>query len=74
MESAPKTEWIPDEGPGGPEEPDEPEEPGEPETPDRGEPGIIQTGDNAKFSNYIVWILISGVVIADMVAERKRRR
>lgn len=76
VESAPKTEWIPDEGPGGPEEPggETPEEPGEPETPDGAEPGIIQTGDNAKFSNYIVWILISGVVIADMVAERKRRR
>lgn len=83
VESVPKTEWIPDEPdgetPGGPEEPGEPggetpEEPDEPGTPDRGEPGIIQTGDNAKFSNYIVWILVSGVVIADMIAERKRRR
>ena len=72
VESAPKTEWIPDEPDG--ETPGGPEEPGEPGTPDRGEPGIIQTGDNAKFSNYIVWILVSGVVIADMITERKRRR
>lgn len=72
VESVPKTEWIPDEPDG--ETPGGPEEPDEPGTPDRGEPGIIQTGDNAKFSNYIVWILVSGVVIADMIAERKRRR
>lgn len=72
VESVPKTEWIPDEPDG--ETPGGPEEPDEPGTPDRGEPEIIQTGDNAKFSNYIVWILVSGVVIADMITERKRRR
>ena len=82
VETVPKTEWIPEEeGDGQTNTPgddgndggsgDETRPADETDKTDEGWLGV-QTGDTTRVSGYILVLLASGVVIADMIADRRR--
>lgn len=74
VRAAPKVEWIPDKAPE--VTPPGDTESGEPAGPPE-EGGLIdrvKTGDPAKMSWHLLWLLISVVVIADMAVQRRRER
>lgn len=76
VETVPKTEWIPDEDGGS--QGDTPENDGgsgdgiRPTGETDGGRQRVQTGDTTRVSGYILVLLASGAVIADMIADRRR--